>query len=77
MVLRRLEWLSADRSDLKLTFNAPLPGLHADRTPALQECALDLTERNKRVVQGEEGAARWSMFGVVTSAMAVKMGEYA
>ncbi|SMB86413.1 Transposase DDE domain-containing protein [Deinococcus hopiensis KR-140] len=46
-VLCRYGWPSANRSDPELTFNASLLALHADRTPALQECVLDLTEQQR------------------------------
>lgn len=41
-VLRRYGWPSTNRSDAQLSFNAWLLTQHADATPSLQECVLDL-----------------------------------
>ncbi|WP_407572261.1 DUF6624 domain-containing protein [Deinococcus altitudinis] len=56
-VLRTFGWPSANRTDSQLAFNAWLLTQHADRTPKLQHCVLDLITQQMSTLQERQNFA--------------------
>jgi len=56
-VLRTFGWPSANRTDSQVAFNAWLLTQHADRTPELQRCVLDLITQQMSTLQERQNFA--------------------